>query len=91
MLLAELMRVKAEGDYEAIKTPIDRYGVHFDPKLRDQVVERYKKLNLPIYWAGINADLRPEFDKNGQVTSVSVSYSRDYVAQQLGYSDMYQK
>ena len=91
MLLAELMRIKAEGDYNAIKALIDRYGVHFDPKLRDQVVERYKKLNLPVYWAGINADLRPGFDKNGRVTSVSISYPRDYVAQQLGYSAMYSK
>jgi len=55
------------------------------------VVERYKKLNLPVYWAGINADLRPQFDKSGRVTSVSISYPRDYVAQQLGYSAMYPK
>src|SRR6185312_6587012 len=54
MLLSELMRIKAEGDYAAIKALIDRYGVHFDPKLRDQVVARYKQLNLPTYWAGIN-------------------------------------
>ena len=44
LLLAELMRIKAEGDYAAIKTLVDKYGVHFDPKLRDQVVARYKKL-----------------------------------------------
>ena len=55
MLLAELMRCKAEGDYSALKALMDRYGVHFDPKLRDQVVERYRKLNLPTYWAGVNA------------------------------------
>jgi len=53
MLLAELMRIKAEGDYDAIKALVNRYGVHFDPALRDQVVARYKKLNLPTYWAGI--------------------------------------
>ena len=44
MLLAELMRIKAEGDYDAIKALVDQYGVHFDPTLRDQVVARYKKL-----------------------------------------------
>ena len=49
MLLAELMRIKAEGDYDAIKALVDKYGVHFDPALRDQVVARYKKLNLPTY------------------------------------------
>src|SRR5438128_11960296 len=53
-LLAELMRIKAEGDYDAIKALIDKYAVHFDPAVRDQVVSRYKQLDLPTYWAGIN-------------------------------------
>ena len=91
MLLAELMRIKAEGDYDAIKTLIDKYGVHFDPKLRDQVVERYKKLNLPTYCAGINSDLTAQFDGAGNVTKVDISYPRDYVKQQLSYSAMYEK
>ena len=86
MLLAELMRIKAEGDYPAIKALIDTYGVHFDPKLRDQVVERYQQLDLPTYWTGINADLNAHFDKDGKVTSVEISYPRDYVKQQLSYS-----
>src|SRR5262249_32550958 len=46
-LLAELMRIKAEGDYAAVKALVDKYGVRFDPALRDQVVERYRRLNLP--------------------------------------------
>jgi dipeptidyl-peptidase-3 len=90
MLLAELMRIKAEGDYPAIKALIDQYGVHFDPKLRDQVVERYQRLDLPTYWTGINADLTAQFDKDGKVTSVDMSYPRDYVKQQLSYSALYQ-
>ncbi len=57
MLLAELMRIKAEGDYDAIKALVDKYGVHFDPALRDQVLARYKKLNLPTYFAGMNAQI----------------------------------
>ncbi len=89
MLLAELMRIKAEGDYAAIKALIDQYGVHFDPKLRDQVVARYQTLDLPTYWAGINADLTARFDANGAVTGVDLSYPRDYVKQQLSYSAMY--
>jgi dipeptidyl-peptidase-3 len=89
MLLAELMRIKAEGDYDAIKQLIDRYAVHFDPKLRDEVVERYKKLNLPTYWGSINSELTPHFDANGTVTKVDISYPRDQVKQQLGYSQMY--
>ncbi len=89
MLLAELMRIKAEGDYGAIKALIDKYGVHFDPALRDQVVARYRKLNLPTYWAGINADLTPRFSSDGKITAVTITYPRDYVRQQLGYSRMY--
>jgi dipeptidyl-peptidase-3 len=89
MLLSELMRIKAEGDYPAIKKLIDQYGVHFDPKLRDQVVARYSKLDIPSYWAGINADLAAKLDAAGKVTAVSISYPRDYVKQQLGYSAMY--
>jgi dipeptidyl-peptidase-3 len=86
MLLAELMRIKAEGDYDAIKALIEKYGVHFDPKLRDQVLARYQKLNLPTYWTGINADLTAQFDTAGNVTKVDIGYPRDYVKQQLSYS-----
>ena len=91
MLLAELMRIKAEGDYNAIKALVGQYGVHFDPKLRDQVVARYNKLDLPIYWAGINSDLTPKFGANGEVTAVAISYPRDFAKQQLEFASMYGK
>jgi dipeptidyl-peptidase III len=89
MLLAELMRIKAEGDYAAIRALVDRYGVHFDPKLRDQVVARYQKLDLPRYWCGINSDLTAQFDSTGKVERVVISYPRDFVRQQLSYAAMY--
>ena len=89
MLLAELMRMKAEGDYPGLKALIDKYGVHFDPGLRDQVVARYNKLNIPAYWCGINADLAARLDGSGKITSVALSYPRDYVKQQLSYAAMY--
>jgi len=79
-LLAELMRIKAEGDYDAIKALVDKYGVRFDPKLRDQVVARYKALNLPSYWAGVNVKISPAF---------VASYPRDAVRQYLDYGAMY--
>ncbi|HTR38241.1 MAG TPA: hypothetical protein VMH80_20170 [Bryobacteraceae bacterium] len=88
-LLAELMRIKAEGDYNAAKALMDKYAVHFDPALRDEVVARYKKLDLPTYWAGINPQLTASFDARGQLTKVDISYPRDFVKQQLGYSSMY--
>jgi len=91
MLLAELMRIKAEGDYDAIKALMDQYGVHFDPKLRDEVVSRYKALNLPTYFAGINAGLAATLDGAGKVTKVDISYPRDIVKQQMAYSAMFQK
>jgi dipeptidyl-peptidase-3 len=86
MLLAELMRIKAEGDYDAIKALVDRYGVHFDPKVRDRVVSRYAKLNIPTYWAGINPQLTASFAADGKVVKVTMSYPRDYMRQQLDYS-----
>jgi dipeptidyl-peptidase-3 len=85
MLLKELMRIKAEGDYNAIKELVDKYGTHFDPAIRDQVVARYKALNLPTYWAGINAELTMGI-KNG---SVEITYPRDAVKQYLNYGSMY--
>ena len=89
MLLAELMRIKAEGDYDAIRNLIDKYAVHFNPSTRDEVVRRYEKLNLPTYFAGINSDLTAQFDANGKITKVDISYPRDQVGQQLAYSAMY--
>jgi len=90
-LLAELMRIKAEGDYDAIKALMNKYGVHFDPALRDQVMARYKKLDIPAYWAGINPDLTAGIDAAGKIGKVEISYPRDFVQQQLGYSAMYKQ
>ena len=87
MLLAEIMRIKAEGDYEGIKALVDKYGTRFDPNLRDQVVGRFKKLNLPTYYAGIN----PILTAAGNTANVKVQmdYPRDAVKQYLTYGSMY--
>jgi len=89
MLLAELMRIKAEGDYDAIKALVDKYAVHFDTGLRDQVVARYKKLDIPTYWAGINAKLTPQIGRDGQIKSVDLSYPPDAIQHYLAYGAMY--
>jgi dipeptidyl-peptidase-3 len=89
ILLAELMRIKAEGDYAAIKSLVEKYAVHFDPALRDQVVARYKKLNLPTYWAGINSMLRAQFGAGGEVRDVQLSYPRSVEEHYLLYGSMY--
>ena len=87
MLLAEIMRIKAEGDYEGIKALVDQYGTHFDPAFRDQVVARFRKLNLPTYYAGIN----PLLTAAGSTANVKVQmdYPRDAVKQYLTYGAMY--
>lgn len=90
-LLAELMRIKAEGDFNAIQALIEKYGVHFDPAVRDQVVARYKKLDLPTYWDGVNPELTAVPGAGGKLEKVEISYPRDIVKQQLGYSRMYAK
>jgi hypothetical protein len=64
--------------------------VNFDPKLRDQVVERYKKLNTPAYWAGINAQLNAKM-ANGKVQSVDIEYPRNVIHQYIYYGSMYGK
>ncbi|HEX4965490.1 MAG TPA: peptidase [Thermoanaerobaculia bacterium] len=85
-LLAEIMRIKATGDYEAGKALVGKYGIHFDPAVRDDVAARYKKLQLPIYSSGIYADLTPVKDKAGKVIDVAISYPRDFLAQQLAWA-----
>jgi dipeptidyl-peptidase III len=89
MLLAELMRIKAEGDYAAIKALVDKYGVHFDPAIRDQVIARYKSLNLPTYWGAVNPVITADVDKAGNAANVRVAYLRDPVRQYLDYGRMY--
>jgi dipeptidyl-peptidase-3 len=88
-LLAELMRIKAEGDYDAIKALVDKYGVRFDPKRRDEVVARYKTLDLPTYWAAVNAKLTLGATAKNGVPVVTIAYPRDPIAQYLEYAAMY--
>ncbi len=85
MLLAELMRIKAEGDYDAAKALITQYGIHFNKAWRDQVVARYKTLDLPNDWSGINPDLELRRGAGGKM-DVTITYPRDIVKQQLAYT-----
>ncbi len=86
MLLSELMRIKAEGDYDAAKALITQYGIHFNTAWRDQVVARYKALDLPTHWVGINPELELHQGSGGQPDTVTISYPRDFAQQQLLYS-----
>jgi dipeptidyl-peptidase-3 len=83
MLLAELMRIKAEGDYDAARALITKYGIHFNTVWRDQAVQRYKGLDLPTFWCAINPDLVP--GDSGRPGDINIVYRRDMVKQQLRY------
>jgi dipeptidyl-peptidase-3 len=61
---------------------VNQYGVHFDPKLRDEVVARYVKLDIPTYWHGVNAELT-------KGKTITITYPRDFRKQRLGYAAMY--
>ncbi|HXY79455.1 MAG TPA: hypothetical protein VEI08_02340, partial [Candidatus Bathyarchaeia archaeon] len=70
---------------------VDKYAVHFDPAVRDEVVARYKKLDLPTDWAGVNSELTAQFDSNGGIEKVEISYPADPASQYLRYAAMYDK
>jgi dipeptidyl-peptidase-3 len=84
-LLAELMRIKGTGDYEAIKKLVAEKGLHFDPKLRDEVVARFKALNLPNYPAGLYGELQVAGPAD-KPTDVHLFYPRDFLGQQLRFA-----
>jgi dipeptidyl-peptidase-3 len=85
-LLAEVQRIKSEGDYRAASALIDSYGEDFDPLLRDEVLARVDALQLPSYTAFVMPRLRPVHDTGGAITDVAISYPRDLEAQMLEYS-----
>ena len=85
-LLAEVQRIKAEGDYAAAKQLFETYGVHFDARLRDEVVARVDKLHLPSYTGFVMPTLEPVENASGQITDVAISYPRDLTKQMLEYA-----
>jgi dipeptidyl-peptidase-3 len=86
-LLADVQRIKAEGDYDAAKGLFEAYGVQFDPKLRDEVVARVEKLNLSSYTGFVMPKLTPVLGAGGKITDVKISYPRDLTTQMLEYSE----
>jgi dipeptidyl-peptidase-3 len=85
-LLAEVQRIKAEGDYEAAKALFETYGVHFDPALRDEVVERVDRLKMPSYTGFVQPRLQAVRSAAGEITDVTISYPLDLKTQMLEYS-----
>jgi len=87
-LLAEVQRIKSEGDYAAAKKLFDTNGIHFDPKLRDQVVTRASALKLPSYTGFVMPRLEAVTGPDGTITDVKISYPQDLQKQMLEYSAM---
>jgi len=85
-LLAELMRIKAEGDLRAATALIDRYGLKVDTNLRDEVQQRVKKLDIASYTGFVMPQLEPVVNGGGKITDVKVSYPLDLAKQMLEYS-----
>jgi dipeptidyl-peptidase-3 len=85
-LLADVQRIKAEGDYPAAKELFETYGVHFDPKLRDEVVGRVEKLDLPSYVGFVMPKLEPVYGAGGAITDVRLTYPQDLTKQMLEFS-----
>jgi dipeptidyl-peptidase-3 len=85
-LLAEVQRIKSEGDYTAARELFETYGVHFDPDMRDEVVARVDHLKLPSYTGFVMPKLEPVTDAGGGITDVKISYPCDLTTQMLEYS-----
>lgn len=88
-LLAEIQRIKSEGDYEAARALVEGYGVKIDPALHREVLERYKRLDIAPYKGFINPEYVAQFDSDGHVTGVEVKYGEAYAHQMLRYSHDY--
>lgn len=88
-LLAEIQRIKSEGDFEAARLLVEKYAVNIDPELHREILARYKKQNLAPYKGFINPKMTLEMDEEGEITDVVLDYEESYVDQMLRYSDEY--
>lgn len=88
-LLAEVQRIKSEGDYEAGRSLVENYGVKIDPVLHHEIRERYVRLHLSPYKGFVNPVMREVKDNSGHVTDITLDYTEGYAEQMLRYSRDY--
>ncbi len=88
-LLAEVQRIKSEGDYEAARQLVEQYGVKVDAQLHEEVLARYKRLSLAPYKGFINPMMMPVLDGDGQICDIQLNYAESYAHQMLRYSSEY--
>lgn len=88
-LLAEIQRIKSEGDFESASELVERYAVKVDADLHQEILDRYAKLNLAPYKGFLNPVMRPIEDSDGQIVDVELDYTESYTDQMLRYSRDY--
>lgn len=88
-LLAEMQRIKSEGDFEAARQLVEKYAVNIDPDLHREILARYKKLNLAPYKGFINPKMTLVYDEEGNPIDVNLDYEENYTDQMLRYSEEY--
>ena len=88
-LLAEIQRIKSEGDFDAARQLVERYAVKVDADLHAEVLERYKKLNLAPYKGFLNPRMLPVMDAAGDICDIQLDYSESYTQQMLRYGQEY--
>ncbi len=88
-LLAEVQRIKSEGDYEAARDLVEQYGVKVDAELHQEVLSRYKKLGIAPYKGFINPQFSLVRDENGQITDINITYGEAYADQMIRYGKTY--
>ena len=88
-LLAEIQRIKSEGDYEAAMQLVEEYAVKVDPEIHNEVLARYAKLNIAPYKGFVNPIYTAVTDAEGNITDVKIDYTEDYITQNLRYSQDY--
>ena len=88
-LLAEVQRIKSEGDYEAGRKLVETYAVNIDSDIHNEVLQRYKRLNIAPYKGFLNPRMLPVFNAKGEVIDITLDYSEGYAEQMLRYSQQY--
>ncbi len=88
ILLAEIQRIKSEGDYTAGKTLVETYGVKVDPVLHTEVLKRFESIHMAAYSGFVNPEYQP-IEKNGEIIDIQLHYAKDYASQMLQYSRKY--
>ena len=89
VLLAEIQRIKSEGDYEAAKAMVEKYAINVDSELHTEILERYAALNIAPYKGFINPWMKPVYDDDGNITDIVLDYTESYEHQMIRYSSEY--